>query len=439
MNVAKLRHHIPSIIMSLLCMLPLSASGQTSVPYVKPKVSDGWYDVLTKGGMRRNSSGWYMQLSGGIQDLIVMNYVDGYSYGPHAIWGHVNNDRSRWELEETVRWASGREQWVAKGSLRYIWPVEYQSFVLLYGGQHMEDFDEDPIMPQQHSLMATGIFGWNHYKLLERTQLGVRASTALNEELQWTADVRWERRVPKENTRWHNVFGALAESNVPRIRDAAHEPELTLYDGPIEAELMKMSMQLDFQHDQRLYVLDDMTASRLSTLPLYSLKIDLGQGLGQKWKEMRFLSLDLSMKQSIVLERGGDHFRYQAGAGMMWSQGEVGLADWHHLDASRFWWQRSDELTRFALLDNYELSSDRWWSEAHAEWSSDCLLLTQLTEISGLCETLQLHVAQVARRQTHWEYQYGWDFFSQIKLGVHVGFNNLKYAGVLFGMTLNLQ
>ena len=175
--------------MSLLCMLPLSASGQTSVPYVQPKASDNWYGVLTKGGMRRNSSGWYMQLPGGIQDLIVMNYVDGYSYGPHAIWGHVNKDRSRWELEETVRWASGREQWVAKGSLRYIWPVEYQSFVLLYGGQHMEDFDEDPIMPQQHSLMATGIFGWNHYKLLERTQLGLRASTALNEMLQCTADM----------------------------------------------------------------------------------------------------------------------------------------------------------------------------------------------------------------------------------------------------------
>ncbi len=123
----------------------------------------------------------------------------------------------------------------------------------------------------------------------------------------------------------------------------------------------------------------------------------------------------------------------------MFRHGEVGLADWHHLDASRFWWQRSDGLTRFALLDNYELSSDRWWSEAHAEWSSEYMLLTQLVEMGGLRETMQLHVAQVAGHQTHWEYQYGWDLLGQLRLGVNVGFNNLSWAGVAFGLTLNLQ
>ena len=432
---------------SLLCLLPLGASGQTAAPYVGQRTSDDWHTLLTQGGIRRSQSGWYMQLPNGLSDLLVMNFVDGYSVGPHAIWGHVNQDRSRWELEETLRWTENRKRWVGKASLRYIWPVEWQSFISIYGGQHMEDFDEEPLMPQHHSLMASGLFGWNEYKLLERTQAGVRVSSAVATSMLLTGDVRWERRREKENNRKRNAFGVEAESNVPRIRyesgDRVDESliesdRLRLYQGPVDAELMKASIQMDLLQDPTLYVIDDMTGMLVSHRPHYTAKLDMGHGVGHRWSDMRFLSLDLSMMQAVALTRELDQIRYKVGAGAMWKHGEVGLADWHHLDASRFWWQRSDGLTRFALLGNYELSTDQWWSEAHVEWSSMNMLLTHWTMTPELRETLQLHVAKVADHPVHWEGQYGWDMVGQLKLGVTVGFDGMNYSGVAFGLTLQI-
>lgn len=424
---------------SLLFMLPVGALGQTALHYVKPHASDPWNTLLLHGGMKRNEGGWYMQLPNGIHDLLVMNYVDGYSYGPHAVWGHFNKNHSRWELEETVRWAESRNRWVAKAELRYVLPAEWQSSVSVYGGQHMEDFDENPIMTLQQSLMATGIFGWNSYKLLERTQAGLHMTTPVTGYLQLTGDMRWERRRSKHNSRSRNLFGKWAESNVPRIRDEADEPSLALYEGPVEAELLKASLQLDLQRDITIYVIDDLTSLRVSPEPLYSLRLEMGQGIGSRWQKMRFLSLDLGVRHTIRLNRRVDRLKYYASCGAMIHNGEVGLADWHHLDASRFWWQSTEGLTRFALLDNYELSSNRWWSELHTEWSTDHLLFTRLTRTEGFRETLQFHLAKVAGRQTHWECQYGWDLFGQLGLGISVGYNNIKCAGVAFSMMLNLQ
>lgn len=427
------------IVCSLFCLFPLGASGQTSAHYVQPHPSDSWQSLLLHGGMRRNAEGWYMQMPNGIHDLLVMNYVDGYSIGPHAIWGHMNHDRSRWELEETIRWAGSRDRMVAKASLRYFWPVEKQRFVSLYGGQHMEDFDEEPAMPERHSLMTSGLFGWNHNKLLERTQAGVRISSALTGGFQLTGDLRWERRAEKENTRWKNIFGTHAESNVPRVcaGDCGSEP--ILYAGPIGAQLLKGSLQLDLLQHQTLYVMDDMTAIGLSPDPKYSLKVEVGQGLGPRWSEMRFLASSFSMSQSIRLERELDALRYFIALGTTFTHGEVGLADWHHFDASRFWWQCNDGLARFSLLDNYELSTQRWWCEAHAEWSSEDWLLTRSLLTAGARELLQLHAVRVAEHQLHWEGRYAVDLLNMVQLGISVGFNDMKCAGFSLGMILNLE
>lgn len=431
--------YINIIMCSLLCLFPLGAVGQTTTD-LQPSSSAAKIERLaeTLKHLEVCRGPHRFSLPNGLSDLLSMNYVDGYSFGPHFVYSYTMTDRCRWEIEPTLRWASGRDQWVGKASLRYFWPVEQQRYVELYGGQTMEDFDEQPAMPMQHSLMASGLFGWNHYKLLERTQAGVRVSSAVNGALLLTGDVRWERRRAQENSRDKNVFGATAESNVPRIRDVNDEPALTLYDGPVNAELVKVGLQLDFMQHKTLYVVDDVTAFAFSHMPHYSLKLDMGQGVGKECSDMRFISLDLSMQQLIRLEREHDRLRYYVGAGAMWHQGEIGLADWHHLDASRFWWQRTDGLTRFALLDNYELSTDRWWSEAHVEWSSPCMLLTRLMRDDTFRETLQLHIAQVADRQTHWECQYGWDLARQMQLGVTVGFDRMKYSGVTFGFMLPL-
>lgn len=403
--------------------------------------------MLLQGGMLREDvdflskdRGKYLIMPNGVQDIFSMNYVDGYSVGPHSILGLMKLDRSRWEVEETARWAFGRETFVAKGAVRYILPVEYETFFEVYGGQHLEDFDPDPVMPLSQSLMASGIFGWNDYKLYESTSAGVRLAMPLLFDLKMSAKVGWERRRPVVNSRKSNFFGAHAESNDPRVRVPHKASEIKLYDGPIAAELAKASLRFDYLHRRSLLVIDDMTVRETSDYPLLSLLLDMGIGKNREADRFRFLSIDMRASQTMTLPRYDDQLRYMGSAGLMLRHGTIGLADMHHFDASSFWWQRENEISRFALLDNYELSTSDCWTEAHAEWNSQQLLFTRLmTPREGLREFVQMHSVAVPHHRLHWEVQYGWDLLNMLRLGVSLGFNDQVYRGAAFTMILNLN
>ncbi len=442
-------------------MLSFMATGQTSAPFVAKKEGVEWYQMLMQGGMMRQYTdifdkhrGWYMTMPSGVSDIMTMNFVDGYSYGLHSTIGKMRLDRSRWELEETVRWASGRNTVVAKGALRYIWPVEYESFVELYGGQHMEDFDPDPAMPLSQSLMASGICGWNHYKLYERTSAGVRFSLPITFDLKMSASIGWERRRAKENSKSRNVFGAHAQSNDPRvgISYSAYNlwssiwniktlsDSLILYDGPIDAELLKASFRFDYNPMRSLMVIDDMTVKESLKYPTISLLLDLGIGKNRNADNFKFLSVNACVNQTVECSRLTDRFLYAASMGILLNDGNVGLADMHHFDASRFWWQRQQSVTRFALLDNYELSTYKQWLETHAEWNSTRMLLTRfISPTETWREFLQLHTVAVADHRIHTEAQYGWDLAQTLRVGVSVGFNDFTYRGAAVTMVLDLN
>ena len=440
-----LRHLYKYIMCSLLGLLPLAAVGQTTamieggrwtdVPRVRQHQGDGWWKVLTDGGMLRTSDGrWYMTMEEGVGDLVVMNYVDGYSFGPHASLGYISANRQRWELEETLRWASGRQRWLGKAALRWYSPIEQGLMLELHGGQHTEDYDRDPTMSTAHSLFATGVFGWNHYKLLERTDAGIRMSATVTRSIDLQAHASWERRRTMANHKERNMFGVWAESNVPRLRDGQTASDLRLYDGPTDGELALVGLQMTYQPHRKLYVTDDMTSQWYSPYPKMTFSADAGMG------DWHYLSLSLGIEHEIALPLSADRLSYSLGGGGIIRHGQIGLADWHHLDASRFWWQDKGSLTRFVMLDNYELSTDQQWSEAHVEWSSGKMLLTQwITEPSLMREYVQVHAAKVLRHRMHWELQYGLDLVERWRLGLAIGMDGAAWRGVAFTMSLGLQ
>lgn len=439
----------------LLSMLSMTAAGQTSAPFVAKKQGVEWYQMLMDGGMMREYTdlldkhrGWYMIMPNGLQDIITMNYVDGYSAGLHSTVGRMQQDRSRWELEESVYYAFDREALVAKGALRYMMPVEYETMAEIYGGQFMEDFDPDPVMPRAQSLMASGICGWNHYKLLEKTTAGVRLSLPLTFDLKMSAQLGWERRRPKENSKLRNLFGAHAQSNDPRVGVPHSAHDLMLYEGPIAARLLKASLRFDYKHQRSLMVMDDMTLRETCDYPTYSVWVDAGVGshdsipaVSTKKESFSFLTLDFRINHTLTLPREDDQLSYMASAGFMVHRGEIGLADRHHFDASRFWWQRQPVISRFALLDNYELSTDRHWVEGHVEWSSRSMLFNQLVLRKYVIwrEFAQLHAVKVPDHYLHWEAQYGWDIMKTIRVGVSVGFDDFTYRGTAVTMVLDLN
>ena len=426
-------------------MLPVVAWGQTSalsesqraqrLPRVKAKQGVSGWKMLYDGGMWRSRGGlWYMDMPDGINDLSVMNFVDGYSFGPHATLGYMSPGRQRLEVEETVRWAVSREAWLAKGALRWYSPVERAVMVELHGGRHTEDIDHQPTMPMSQSLRVTGIFGWNHYKLLERTDAGLRVAFPLGNDLDMKVHMAWERRREMQNHKLTTIFGTHGQDNAPRLRVGKTASQLMPYEGEIDGDIALMNLELNYQAGQQHVIFDDMTCLTRSSSPRFSLITDVGMG---KW---HFASFDLRISGTNNLARGEDEVSYLVSGGGIVKHGDLSLTDWHHLDASRFWWQKDNAVSRFVMLDNYELSTDRWWTEGHVEWESDRMLLTWLT-CNGMLlkEYVQAHVVKVPSHRPHWELQYGIDLFRFWKLGVAVGFDDMTCRGAAFTMSLDIN
>ena len=427
---------------SLLCLLPLVAEGQTSasdasqwsnVPQVHQKEGVKWSQVLWDGGLYRKGQ-WYVQSAHGMSDLADANFVDGYSIGPHVVIGRMNKNRSRWEVEETVRWAIGRETLLAKGALRWYSPVEQGVMIEVRGGRHSEDFDHDPTMPYDLAAMASAIFGWSHFKMLERTEAGLRIALPLHAELDLKANLSWERRKALENHLHHSIFGAHARSNVPRVRDGRTVRGLTMYEGPVDGQMALMNLQLNYQRNRTIYVYDDMTARIQSSSPLVSLNADAGMGT---W---HYLTLGLQVSQDVRLPRRQDRLHYHVGGGNTFShEDELSLVDWHHFNASRFWWQGSPDLTRFHALDNYELSTPGHWIEAHAEWKSDKMLVTHFGQDPALREFVQAHALVVSDHRVHWEMEWGLEANELMRIAFGMNMNGAKVHNVFATLSYDLQ
>lgn len=392
-----------------------------------------WGRLLWDGGLMISSNLNYIQVPGGLNDLSGMNFVDGYTLGPQATFGHFMSDNSRWEVYENVRWAFSRRALMGKGALRWYSPVDRSAMVELYGGQFTEDFDSSPILSTFMQEFAAVVCAWNHCKLLERTNAGMRTSFLLSNDLKLNLDAGWERRRSMTNHRRTNSFGAHPQTNDPLIRDDQSAKELQDYQGPIDGELGYLGLQLTYCPKAKHVIYDAMTSQMTTSYPTWNLNVDLGAG---SW---HFASVGLDLSQQISLGTGVNRISYFLSGGGILKHGELGLADWHHFDASTFFWQNSRSVSRFAMLEPYELSTDKYWAEGHVEWSSGNLFLSRFAKQPGeLDEYVQMHVAKVPGHRAYCEMQYGIDLMQMMRFGVAIGFDNLTCRGAAFTMSLDV-
>ena len=398
-----------TIILCLLFALPLALRGQANLP----KHQGGtWQDVFMQGGLLRHDD-YFIRIEERSGDLVSMDFVNGFSIGPKATFGKILKDYSRIEIDEEIRWACSRERLMAKGALRYVFAPQFNGFAEIFGGKYTNDFDRYPVLDESARTVATGLFGWNHVKLYEQTTFGTRLYGALDANFQINALIAWEKRKQLDIYRKTSVFGKHVTDNIPYV----HGEPIENFDID---KIFRMDVQLDYSPGRKIIVLDDMNAFAQTENPVYSLRQTSGFNGG-----LRFLSFELSMIGRRQAWKKYQQFQYYASAGFFPVRKKVLLMDMRHTDASSFALQRRFAFTTFSLLDNYELSTSKSWIEGHAELNNGFLY--------G-----QLHAIKVADRQAHEELSFGISLMGALRVGASVGFDDAKYDGVAFNLSVNL-
>lgn len=431
-------------IASLLFALPLAMLGQTSASWMAeqkrhlPKYeSEGWGKLVLQGGVLRTRDGqnadrrtgrYYLRVPYGLASLLNMDYVNGYSVGPQLTLGYVDNQYGRWEVDVHAKYATSRHAWMYQSALRYVLPPEYLGSVEVFAQRFTTDFDADALMPRRYQLLASGVFGWNGFKLYQNQSVGLRGQYAVAGDWQLGGALWYEDRLQLENHRKRNLFGMVGQDNYPRVR--GHRPEEVVVSDPLlnwgSDHLMRAQVELSYCPGRKLLVLDDMHVQAQQMAPTVTLRAEGGWDDAQ----YRFLSLEGRVTQRMLaLPSRTDWLSYYGAAGWFPCRKEVQLADWKHFDASHYLWQTQGSLTWFALLTNYELSTQRAWVELHGEWLSEGMLLGRLASAGWLREYVQAHGLAVQEHRPHAEFAYGLELVQQIRLGVCAGFDGSTFDG----------
>lgn len=415
--------------------------GQT----IKRFESEGWWQALTQGKVIRTyavvplnyggvldiedlKQGFaikrvgkaYMMFDEGIGNAIQFDYVNGYSYGADMTFGTVCSQGGRLEVSPELRYSDRRHKWSGALEFRYFLPPAYYSWVELYYRNKCIDFDNYAYSTIANNSAASAIAGWNGYKLYEAQQIGFKGSMVVASDLQLEGGAWHEQRQRVENHRQRNMFRVRGEDNTPRLRGVELDNPIHQWE---QQKLWRIDAALEYTCNRRIMCYNDMRTEALPGNPVFRLGVQSG------WGDIDYMALDLSVKQTLGDDRQG--FRYYVDAGYYpLGKHRVGVIDMHHFDASHLVLQRTDNLTWFSLLSNYELSSSNEWCEAHIEWNSCKLLLTQLTNDPSLKEYLQLHYASVQGYRQHTELSYGIDLAEQMRIGCSFGWDGSNFDGI---------
>ena len=409
----------------------MAMRGQT---YVLPKYkSAGWFKQLNGGGIIRtkDSDGkrvgdYYLQTSG-VGSLVSAEYVDGYMVGPNLTLGHVAKDNSRLEADVMARYSFSRHCWLGGGALRFILPPEYGWQFEAYSRRMVTDFDSDPLTPFDHQLFVTGLFGWNGYKLYQRTDCGVKASMAVTDDMQVEVQLGYEDREQMDNHKKRNIFRIEAKSNIPRVRghlvDDVSDPLLYWR----KQHIWHLNAGISYSPGRVLCIYDDLHSEWKTSAPIFGLKLQAG------WQDrIESVSTEVSVQQKIA-RTGSDHeFAYHVAAGFFPIRDEVSLIDYKHFDASRFRWQTRGGLTWFALLSNYELSTCKPWAEMHGEWKSREMLFSRWFRGDWFKEYMQIHFVSTDGHRSHTELTYGTCLGKKLDVGCSWGWNGSSFDGAAF-------
>lgn len=398
------------------------------------------WPLLQHGGMYR-AGDTYLLLPDGLGELVSMNFVDGFCLGPHFTAGRRLADGARLEVEPTLRYAFSRRVWQGGAALRYLSPPRRQTMVEVAAGRHSRNFDPNPRLAGAQAGMAMSLFGWDHQKFFDLAHAGLTVSGPVSDPLQLTVSWQWQRRGRLDNHRRRSFLGKRAGPNVPSTyrhpgggEDWEADPVLA-FD---RHETFLYGLRFDYTRGAGVLVVDDMTARTVSMYPTWTLALELStrpafNPAAAGW--VRYGRVEAGVGQTV--DRAPMHWRYRASAGFFPVRRDMMLADFRHFDASGFAWQATDGLTGFSLLDDYELSTDRWWVELHGELLHERLWLSRLARVEGLGEYLQAHFVQVPWRAPHTELSYGVALGRWMRVGCSAGFDGATFDGVAFNLILS--
>jgi len=363
------------------------------------------------------------------------NAVDGWSYQQEFTIRHEFDSVHTLSIKPMVEYAFARKKVLWNADALYSFaPLKRASFRVM-GGQQSMDFNSKYGIDRTLNMFSALFFKDHYMKLYQKDYAAINTSFDLihGMRLQLAASYSWYHQL-ENNTNW-----SILDPNDDYEMNTPPNDQLTPTHLMDQSD-MYTSVELSYTPQMRYRMHKGKKHMVDSKYPTFMVNYERGlNGVFESDSDYELLSASVSQKKNWGVFNA---FNWQVGGGYYTRNNQMHFSRFSHFNTSEIpvnfkSWDRA-----FMLLDDYRYSTNEWYAQAHASYTSPYLLLKFLPVLSNRLWTEKLYASYLTqphyKNYTEVGYSMSQIFFIG-SAGVFAGFDDGQYARWGFRVGININ
>ncbi|MDR0835333.1 MAG: DUF5686 and carboxypeptidase regulatory-like domain-containing protein [Tannerella sp.] len=402
------------------------------------KVSS-WLSSIAVGGTKKFSKNTSIQFKGILGVCPEYNFTDGFWLGQKISVTSKIDDNKKIIFTPSAYYATARKQWVWNADASFAYAPLKDGYVRLSAGHTSADFAGNYGTGRFINSVASLFFAENPVKFYDRKYITATNYIDVANGLRLNTQINCERRRELQNITTYSFFGKAPDTNLP----------FEQYTMPDHNSL---SAKIAIQYTPRYYyhIRKGRKEYSRSVFPTFTLSYEKAFA-GNNPLNSSYEKIEATVQQNKRINLFSE-ISYAINAGTFLSTTKMYLPDFKHFNTNELFITDKSLWNSFSLLDNYAVAANDKWLQAHINYTSEHLLLTNLPFLQKYMMSESFHLKSLfmpnpehqfptsphhhISTSPHFEAGYSLGLASLGRVGFFAGFDNWKYNS--FGIKVSL-
>ncbi|WP_430812301.1 MULTISPECIES: DUF5686 and carboxypeptidase regulatory-like domain-containing protein [unclassified Carboxylicivirga] len=366
---------------------------------------------------------------------IDFNAVDGWSYAQGLTLRHQVDSFRSLNLEPKISYAFARKKVLWKAKARYNFGKKSRANIGLSGGQQSQDFNGQYGIDRTLNMFSSLLFKDHYMKLYQKDYAAINGSFEPVHGMRVRLRASYSSYKPlKNHTNWSIINNDKDYAlNIPPNDELRPEHLVG------QADLFT-SAEISYTPRMRYRIYKGRKYNVGSRYPTIRLKYQRGiNNLLGSDADYEQISGEVSQKKEWGISNA---FNWQVGAGYFTRNRQMHFSRFRHFNTSEIPVNFKSWENAYMLLDDYRHSTNEWYAQAHASYTTPYLLLKFLPVLSNRLWTENLYASYLTQPHYKNYAEVGYSL-NQIFLigstGVFAGFEDGRYARWGFRVGININ
>jgi hypothetical protein len=372
-----------------------------------------------------------------IKDAITQigfNTVEGFNFSYGLQYTKTFENKHWLSLEPTIRYAVARETLI--GDVKARWKWSKNTSWTFAGGRNISQYnDANPIHPAINAL-STLFYQRNYMKIYERDYLTAKLEQKVSDKLRFSINTTWAER--------HQLYNNT-DYTIRDVEDRSYTPNVPVNDQLMDTEFttnqaVTADLIIQYVPKVRYRIINDKKRVVKGESPIILLNYKNGLAVGGS--DVKFSLLDVGIKQGLKIGAKGK-LSYKVNGGVFFNNDKMTFVDYRHFMGNRIFFQTTDPVGRYRLLDYYQSSTSSNYLASFVHYDFRKFLLTRLPFIQkkGLKEALFVNYLATNTSGSYTEVGYSINnIYRLFRVEAVTSFQDGRYLdwGIRVGISTNL-